>query len=263
MTDTTPTKNESLPSSEDFRLHLGELTAAELRVAKAAYRFALTREAPPEAVPVAWLDLAKMEGGGMAYATGIRVNGKQSPLFATPPAPQRLAQGEDVVQRANIAMLADAWRHVLTDGRDGHELCANRNTVACFVNAIDALTTQPPHQDRGEVTDAMVDAYLAAQAKAVQAVDDKWGNGGKAASYLHPVREACRAGLIAALTEAKQQGPGEAVYQVQWIAEQTWEDITAEQYALLDTTEANIRILYTAPQVEAKRQMGEGATDGR
>lgn len=56
------------------------------------------------------------------------------------------------------------------------------------------------------VDDAMVDRYLAAQAKAVQEIDDAWGNGGKAASYLHPVREACRAGLTAALTAARAQG---------------------------------------------------------
>ena len=49
------------------------------------------------------------------------------------------------------------------------------------------------------VDDAMVDRYLAAQAKAVQEIDNKWGNGGKAPSYIHPVREACRAGLTAAL----------------------------------------------------------------
>ncbi len=52
------------------------------------------------------------------------------------------------------------------------------------------------------VDDAMVDRYLAAQAKAVQEIDDAWGNGGKAASYLHPVREACRAGLTAAAAVA-------------------------------------------------------------
>ena len=71
------------------------------------------------------------------------------------------------------------------------------------------LTTTPSPQGEaaGRVTDAMVDAYLAAQAKAVQAVDDKWGNGGRAASYLHPVREACRAGIAAALATAQQPDP--------------------------------------------------------
>lgn len=58
------------------------------------------------------------------------------------------------------------------------------------------------------VDDAMVDRYLAAQAKAVQEIDDAWGNGGKAASYLHPVREACRAGLTAALTAALARAQG-------------------------------------------------------
>ena len=70
-----------------------------------------------------------------------------------------------------------------------------------------ALSHAPAAAAGGEarVTDGMVDAYLAAQAKAVQAVDDKWGAGGKAASYLHPVREACRAGLEAALAAALKE----------------------------------------------------------
>lgn len=45
--------------------------------------------------------------------------------------------------------LADEWRHVLDDGEDGHELCASRNTVARFVNAIDTLE-QALTQQRGE-----------------------------------------------------------------------------------------------------------------
>lgn len=44
----------------------------------------------------------------------------------------------DPGQRARA--LADEWRHVLTDGKDGHDLCASRNTVAQFVRAIDAIT---------------------------------------------------------------------------------------------------------------------------
>jgi hypothetical protein len=50
-----------------------------------------------------------------------------------------------------------------------------------------------------QITDAMVDAYFKAQADVIRKVDDMWGNGGKAASYLQPVRESCRAGLQAAL----------------------------------------------------------------
>lgn len=59
-----------------------------------------------------------------------------------------------------------------------------------------------------EITDEMVSAYLAEQAATVQAVDDMWGNGGKAPSYMHPVREACRAGLKAALLAAAPK-PGD------------------------------------------------------
>lgn len=64
-----------------------------------------------------------------------------------------------------------------------------------------------------QITDAMVDAYLKAQADVIRRVDDMWGNGGKAASYLHPVRESCRAGLQAALGGAAPvaQEPAESV----------------------------------------------------
>ena len=166
---------------------------------------------------------------------------------ATPPAPQRLAQGDSAV--ALEVYLSTTWgsaamriEALATWLDQQEENCGLLSIAAADLRAMsaklyseptgegdswfaDALTsmgeviplpTQPLHQDRGEVSDAMVDAYLAAQAKAVQAVDDKWGNGGKAASYLHPTREACRAGLAAALA--------------------------------------------TAPQVEAKRQTGEGDT---
>lgn len=52
------------------------------------------------------------------------------------------------------------------------------------------------------ITDAMVDAYLKAQRETVERVDREWGGKtGKAAEHLHPVREACRNGLRAALTQ--------------------------------------------------------------
>ncbi|WP_146033759.1 hypothetical protein [Alicycliphilus denitrificans] len=52
-------------------------------------------------------------------------------------------------------------------------------------------------------SDAMVDSYLRAQRETVEAVDRKFGHpNGKAPSHLHPVREACRAGLAAALAVA-------------------------------------------------------------
>jgi hypothetical protein len=51
-----------------------------------------------------------------------------------------------------------------------------------------------------DVTDEMVSAYLKAQAHAVSEVDRKWAKPGeRVASHLHPVRDACRAGLKAAL----------------------------------------------------------------
>jgi len=74
-------------------------------------------------------------------------------------------------------------------------------TSHCFI----AAAQQAPSGQQAEPTEAMVDAYLKAQAEAVQAVDDLWGRGGKAPSHIHPVREACRAGLKAALA-ANQKG---------------------------------------------------------
>ena len=95
------------------------------------------------------------------------------------------------------------------------ELAMGNDFADAWEAAIDTMLgvpsfTSPPAPaavagGEARVTDGMVDAYLAAQAKAVQAVDDKWGAGGKAASYLHPVREACRAGLEAALAAALKE----------------------------------------------------------
>lgn len=55
--------------------------------------------------------------------------------LSTTSEPQRQA-------RLKAQALADEWRHVLTDGSDGHHLCANQNTVARFVNAIDAMLAE-------------------------------------------------------------------------------------------------------------------------
>jgi hypothetical protein len=50
------------------------------------------------------------------------------------------------------------------------------------------------------ITDAMVDAYLKEQKRVVFEADQMYGRDGcPAPEYLHPVRDACRAGLRAAL----------------------------------------------------------------
>lgn len=69
------------------------------------------------------------------------------------------------------------------------------------------LYAKPTPPSVPEITDEMVSAYLSAQAAAVQAVDDMWGSGGKAPSHMYPVREACRAGLKAALLAAAPTPP--------------------------------------------------------
>lgn len=144
MTSDNPTKNESLP---ELPLSFGDHCVADsVRVmrepgytalqmvtyGRACYEAALTREAPTEAEPFAW---AYEEKGGYRDEAWVeRVTRgplpcwetrNQIPLFATPPAPQRLAQGE--VWTAE--MVADVHRR----GDELHQ-----------------RITQPPHQDRGE-----------------------------------------------------------------------------------------------------------------
>jgi hypothetical protein len=280
---------------------------------------ALTREAPTEGVPApgairalvtaanAVLAANPADDGMWTLELAVRPFNATKPVecangcpdkqvcdycqAATPPAPQRMAQGEDAVQRANIKTLANEWRHVLTDGRDGHELCANRNTVACFVNAIDALTTQPPHHDRGEASkfmhDMLIDWRAAASIGRPLTGDEIWEFERR---------------MIDALTEAKQQGPGEAVLTTAersvidtllglafaaWRLADNSEDggsgITVDRkdfgllsryldaldtlpddqpgYTMAEAAKARWalrRLLTTAPQVEAKRQTGEG-----
>ena len=43
--------------------------------------------AQPQGEPVAYLDLEKIQPGGMAYATKMRVNHRQTALYAEQPAP--------------------------------------------------------------------------------------------------------------------------------------------------------------------------------
>ena len=55
-------------------------------------------------------------------------------------------------------------------------------------------------------SDQMVDAYLVAQRRVIEDVDRLWGcRGGKAATHLQPVRDACRAGLAAAFAAGREE----------------------------------------------------------
>lgn len=47
---------------------------------------AITKAAQPQGDPVAYLDLEKIQPGGMAYATKMRVNHRQTALYAEHPA---------------------------------------------------------------------------------------------------------------------------------------------------------------------------------
>ena len=157
---------------------------------------------------------------------------------ATPPAPQRLAQGEDKVP--------------------GCEDCAYNGRFLCDTHG---PPTQPPHHDRGEVVRAL--RVLLNRAE-------------DAGNFIAPTNEEAHALVLAALTEAKQQGPGEAVKwwngcdrtvtaALRYLANNPrpqggQSDFNAEHlYQLAAEIERMARTpLYTAPQVEAKRQTGEG-----
>lgn len=122
----------------------------------------------------------------------------------------------------------------------------------------DDAATQPPHQDRGEVsTEKMVSE---ASTMVEEALDyfEKVGDDGDR-EYTAAIRAHLRK-LTAALTEVKQQGPGEAVAALK-LALEYWEH-RQQRYrnrhpAWVDAARKVIESS-SAPQGEAKRQAGEG-----
>lgn len=184
----------------------------------------------------------------------------------TPPAPQRLAQGEDISIEDAIVALVGALQRGKGWLRDYAD--------AIVRDAIDRTATQPPHQDRGEVDSLSALAELLAMPSGYELAEHLpgiWhftypGDDGvlmaSGASWNHPAIAATEAWLDAALTEAKRQGPGEAV---KWTAAQ-YVDIANRAQERTgrgiypSTVEAILEAarLY-ATQVEAKRQTGEGS----
>ena len=250
----------------------------------------------------------------MAYGVAYTLDGKRIDprnvvvhTVDTPPAPQRLAQGEEFGDPDFIRWLDDAIAdggHVVRDaikdvGSAWHGWSAHGTyseqartfdatsrllaEIAIIVKPgkqdsaltyddlpekVRALTTQPPHQDRGEVEQRareLLDSECpeCGGGKGFMVPGDvgqsHWHNCGtcRDGERLYSVNraQALRA-ITAALTEAKKQGPGEAVYQSR-DAYGAWRDTTKTHY---DTeTQHDTRVLYTAPQVEAKRQAGGDA----
>ena len=171
---------------------------------------------------------------------------------ATPPAPQRLAQGED-------AGIRYTFGDVKTQFFDGFGWVIAVSDVPTYVRAHqqareEAFPTQPPHHDRGEVEQ---------RARELLAREyDRSGNDLMATRLRSGViawehENTALAAITAALTEAKQQ-EGEPVHQY-WLGghHDSWTDCeTAEQKEKMRTAGYRVRTLYTAPQVEAKRQTG-------
>jgi hypothetical protein len=165
---------------------------------------ALTREAPTEAVGGEWLVVPKIPTQAMVAAGEeiFAADGKQTRPesvydamvhTATPPAPQRLAQGECHGPCIPI------------------DFFNGKACVKCITEHCSPHPTQPPHHDRGEV----VERALTAAMREADALHERVGGGTR-----HYVRDCllptlAKHGLtVAALTEAKQQGPGEAVSEV-------------------------------------------------
>lgn len=185
---------------------------------------------------------------------------------ATPPAPQRLAQGDSSTRghahppEEYTDWEKRVWQRGYRAGMDGQ---------------------QPPHHDRGEVfTEPGAIRALVTAANAVLAAnpadDSMWTlelavrpfNATKPAECANgcPANTVCDYCQIAALTEAKQQGPGEALTELdRSIINEAAEVLEAVGVSGV-TLPANWRWpladelsgIAAAPQVEAKRQTGEG-----
>jgi hypothetical protein len=167
---------------------------------------------------------------------------------------QRLAQGED-----------GAWQkiHVLSSVMEFRALTESERRELHECHLTIRETTQPPHHDRGE--DALVQVAL-------RNLPQYIGKASFASSVDKQAALNCVEVLAAALTEAKQQGPGEAGspslkqtpawwvgYSIGHTGRAPYHcigpDKPPSQYA---NDSVHWTPLYTAPQVEAKRQTGEG-----
>lgn len=189
--------------AEQLRLGLGH-TQALLSQRNDELEAALTREAPTEgnAGDSLLIRVYRPEGYEGVHPEilldDLRIHPDFRPEVAAQPAAQRLAQG--AVWTAE--MVADVHRR----GDELHQ-----------------RITQPPHQDRGEVDSLSALAGLLAMPSGYELAEHLpgiWhftypGDDGvlmaSGASWNHPAIAATEAWLDAALTEAKQQGPGEAV----------------------------------------------------
>lgn len=195
----TTTKNESLPeraSPADALRGLAAVIRKHGTCPPAALEHvaqqidALTREAPTEGVVndaayIALQEILASHCNDNHRPKAFYIAARAIASIDTPPAPQRLAQGE--VWTAE--MVADVHRR----GDELHQ-----------------RITQPPHQDRGEVERHARDLLAKAYQNGGYALASQALLNGRTDSLDECAIEA----ITAALTEAKQQGPGEAVIDV-------------------------------------------------
>jgi len=166
-------------------------------------------------------------------------------------------------------------REAPTEGGCGAcgDACADRPN-GCEV-AEHSPPTQPPHHDRGEEVPPMEDdperpdgpGLPEARGELTKAAL-AWGRDVSNYALARKMTiatgaleiAAYNAGFAAALTEAKQQGPGEAkpvgsLYVRRW---RGIDAMTNHEFDYYGDLPDGSYLVYTAPQVEAKRQTGEG-----
>ena len=173
--------------------------------------------------------------------------------YAPQPAPQRMAQGEDDNPNEFGANSQPNPKALYWQGRA--RCWQNRAIQLGWKITEDDEPTQPPHHDRGE--GALVQVAL-------RNLPQYIGKASFSSSVDKQAALNCVEVLAAALTEAKQQGPGEAIT-MRYFANGPEGSFMADDFAFADRIthhfepeEWTITDTQEAPQVEANRQTGEG-----
>ena len=164
-TSTTNTAARELPSNDHLRLHLGEMTAQEMRTAKAAYRLALTETLTQQQggeQEVAWQSIETAEA---EFLTNLADKGGLAD-----PVPGMLRHCARLIAGKRPAVVApdryeteeegDAYAHGYVDGEDA------------------ALRSKQPAASEGEAVDSTFAEWLASEMPAGTVIGDPmwWAN---------------------------------------------------------------------------------------
>jgi len=167
---------------------------------------ALSHPAPvaAPAQPLGYLDalgLRLFAGSASDHTITLRRAPKDGdvPIYSAAPAPasEAVALNDDLIDQA-CERHSIALRAGLTSRK------AMKRAIEIFLSGDSA---DAPVQQAGEITDAMVDAYLAAQRQTVEEAD-KFGRPNVGGLHTNTVREACRNGLRAALKGEQPEPSG-------------------------------------------------------